>query len=1176
MQGKSDLSATVDGPYFQKPLTCHHTWQSPKTQLLRGHSDHFNSLRVGEQVNRLLYFHFLLEDWELIFVGVARSNKSMHSHWSYGRSPAQCTSRYGCVKSDSGIKLGSVPPDSHLKHIMVDKWICLNVRWVKIEVHAKGARSRLAYFIFNGTESSRDGWLDDDRLMESTYLDLNEDTCFTHHGISGSWYKRFLIGTKNDANSYCYTRRGWLQVIDIRPSYLYMQKCDWIKKEYGNSSTYPHILYAKGNTNTVWEHRDWELIFRGVSGNQQYMYNAWSNAVNPSRCKADYGCIPANANFSMNQTPTRKHLKSILIDKWICLLARWMLIKLENIRKEEPDKPVKHTVHCTVMDKSAVTTYKDNKTMATIYLADDTDYMKCLVYDISLLPLMKVNSGIQLQDFIPKRDHIVVNRLSKVFVSKPVEVPSEIQDKIQNQKQKSVSTFEAASSPKKTAISTMKGLITKSSPIENKRVRSTGEEIPFKRIKIKDFEGEIDVCLWRELAETEVRRGDSVKLTGFTVSETFNEDGQPIPAVTNKFKSANIEVLLALLFKDQKSLCDRPVSDVHDLPQLDPDEDEEVPPKTEEITGFGKITLYRSCKNPTCYRKKLSDKLVCDKCHVTYSETSYEKSIVGSLITNEMSLTFFTQQAQKMKEQLSINSEITTICTSCRKLLVQHPCNEVSELPEPHHNEDKEVEKALRDIEDWKKHVVRARNQEDARIRLLDSLTAKEVLITCDWAMKFLPRKYREGQTDWFAKRGINWHISVSLHKTGETRYSTTTHVHIFDQPVSQDSSTTTSLILDVINDLKKLLPDVTAVHLFSDNAGCYKSTNTLCGLHTGSSGIVKSYNFCEAQNGKGPCDRKSSNLKSLIKRHINEGNDVINAQQMKRAIDKKQTGLYRVKVVEEIIVIDQKQSIVKPIQNISLLHNFTFSPMGMTVWKQFGIGNGKSIHWSKLLGEDAEPKIANFIVHMDWTQQVKLDEFIDQSSENEDEEPPKKKRATELFYCELEGCGRSFATKRCMENHMLLGSCNFREEKQSLCDRAKSIYSDKLLISNAAHQINLSATLCSNVAKENTLNTGWALKSTKQRVVFNENQKEYVREQFQKGKKTGNKVDPYAAAVEMRNIVVNGKPKFSRAEFLTGQQIASYFSRISQQERKMDQYDFEAANEEIKKEDLKNTLIHF
>ena len=41
-----------------------------------------------------------------------------------------------------------------------------------------------------------------------------------------------------------------------------------------------------------------------------------------------------------------------------------------------------------------------------------------------------------------------------------------------------------------------------------------------------------------------------------------------------------------------------------------------------------------------------------------------------------------------------------------------------------------------------------------------------DVLITLDWAMKFLTRKYREGMVDWYGKRGINWHIAVSLLKT--------------------------------------------------------------------------------------------------------------------------------------------------------------------------------------------------------------------------------------------------------------------------------------------------------------------------------------------------------------------------------------------------------------------------
>ena len=52
-----------------------------------------------------------------------------------------------------------------------------------------------------------------------------------------------------------------------------------------------------------------------------------------------------------------------------------------------------------------------------------------------------------------------------------------------------------------------------------------------------------------------------------------------------------------------------------------------------------------------------------------------------------------------------------------------------------------------------------------ARIDVLDQLDESSVMITQDWAMKFLPQKYRESQTDWFAKRGISWHISVVARK---------------------------------------------------------------------------------------------------------------------------------------------------------------------------------------------------------------------------------------------------------------------------------------------------------------------------------------------------------------------------------------------------------------------------
>ena len=52
----------------------------------------------------------------------------------------------------------------------------------------------------------------------------------------------------------------------------------------------------------------------------------------------------------------------------------------------------------------------------------------------------------------------------------------------------------------------------------------------------------------------------------------------------------------------------------------------------------------------------------------------------------------------------------------------------------------------------WKRHILRSHNQDQARYDVLDQLDKEMVLIINDWAMKFLPQKYRESQADWFAK----------------------------------------------------------------------------------------------------------------------------------------------------------------------------------------------------------------------------------------------------------------------------------------------------------------------------------------------------------------------------------------------------------------------------------------
>jgi hypothetical protein len=100
------------------------------------------------------------------------------------------------------------------------------------------------------------------------------------------------------------------------------------------------------------------------------------------------------------------------------------------------------------------------------------------------------------------------------------------------------------------------------------------------------------------------------------------------------------------------------------------------------------------------------------------------------------------------------------------------------------------------------------------------------VLITQDWAMKFLPQKYRETQADWFAKRGISWHISVIVRKL-EGKLQHQAFVHIVTN-TSQDNTTIVEILRHTLRELKKENPDILSAFLRQNNAGCYHNTKVL------------------------------------------------------------------------------------------------------------------------------------------------------------------------------------------------------------------------------------------------------------------------------------------------------------------------------------------------------------
>ncbi|XP_062597521.1 uncharacterized protein LOC134258946 [Saccostrea cucullata] len=292
-------------------------------------------------------------------------------------------------------------------------------------------------------------------------------------------------------------------------------------------------------------------------------------------------------------------------------------------------------------------------------------------------------------------------------------------------------------------------------------------------------------------------------------------------------------------------------------------------------------------------------------------------------------------------------------CTDCQNLDIV--LSSIQQKAEEHQWQNQEaamytVEEAVEAIKKWKCHILRCRNQERARSDIVQQMSEDDAIITCDWAMKFLPKKYREGQVDWFAKRGMNWHIAVTLLKDGQN-FSTLTHVHIFDCPISQDAPITSQILTDVARDILKEKPAVKNINFFTDNAGCYKSSTTILTLQKELKNTVSSFNFCEAQNGKGPCDRRASHIKSIIRRYINEGNDVTSAFHMKKAVDNEQKPDLKLKVVSSVNIVDDDQHELEPrysIPGISKLYNFLYSQDGSRMWKAYAIGEGIMTHKHK------------------------------------------------------------------------------------------------------------------------------------------------------------------------------------------------------------------------------------
>ena len=113
------------------------------------------------------------------------------------------------------------------------------------------------------------------------------------------------------------------------------------------------------------------------------------------------------------------------------------------------------------------------------------------------------------------------------------------------------------------------------------------------------------------------------------------------------------------------------------------------------------------------------------------------------------------------------------------------------------------------------------------KLYVIDELDETSVLLVLDWAKKYLPKKFRDSQTDRFGKRGLPWHITIATRKGNVGKIEMMTFVHLFDT-CNQDSSAVLAILNDVFRRLKDVMPHLQSIYLRQDNAGYYHCALTL------------------------------------------------------------------------------------------------------------------------------------------------------------------------------------------------------------------------------------------------------------------------------------------------------------------------------------------------------------
>ena len=544
-------------------------------------------------------------------------------------------------------------------------------------------------------------------------------------------------------------------------------------------------------------------------------------------------------------------------------------------------------------------------------------------------------------------------------------------------------------------------------------------------------------------------------------------------------------------------------------------------------------------------RKRLKDSKL-------YLKTTYRDHCQEESACPDHCRVFALSDAKDADYQTLCNHEHDHACRDCDSLkeVIQEIQRSISEYSSKIN--DKEKEDDLRyeadiaevKIKEWKAHIMRAQNQEQSKQNILLSLQQNEVFVILDWAMKFTQMKFREKQSEWFGKRGINWHICCVI-SSKEDKLEVTSYAHLFNS-CTQDWFSVLSIIENLLSIIKKSNLGITKAYLRSDEAGCYHNSSLIASLRDigDRQGIeIVRYDHSEPQHGKDLCDRILCPMKAAIRRYCDEGHDIVTAHDMQVALDKRPVQGTTAAV---FCVSEEKETLkMKKIANYSSLHNFEFTPDGLRVWKAYNIGTGKLISWGSII-----------LYPQEATGLVEEKPFFPTSTREMYRKTNQQKKDAEdedSIECPNPQCMAEFHSRSELEAHLnVIGHHSPAEQvRRGLYDTLRIDWVRRFqnISLDGKRQTRHESEVESATAPEDgLLKMGWALhKPRGGQTRFSHKVRAYLQKKFEIGLGRGRKEEPSQLANDMRKARnADGTRMFGRTEWLSKLQIQGFFSRMS------------------------------